>query len=77
MQLEPINNCLFQALIAVFVSSISCNLSVKHYNWDQLRPCRPIFFQNDDIFIQLDELDRITQTWIGFNNSLTQEQKTI
>ena len=39
-----------------------------------------VFFQNEEIFVQLDELDeldRITQAWIGFNNRLTQAQKTI
>ena len=37
------------------------------------------FFQNEEIFVQLDEfdeLDRITQASIGFNYSLTQAQKT-
>ena len=37
------------------------------------------FFQNEDIFVQLDklvELDKITHAWIGFNYSLTQAQKT-
>ena len=37
------------------------------------------FFQNEDIFVQLDELyeiDNITHEWIGFNYSLTQAQKT-
>ena len=35
-------------------------------------------FQNEDIFVQLDELDeldKITHAWIGFNYSLTQAQK--
>ena len=38
-----------------------------------------LVFQNEKIFVQLDELDkldRITQAWIGFNYSLTQTQKT-
>ena len=38
------------------------------------------FFQNQDIFVQLDELDeldKITHAWIGFNYSLTQAQKTL
>ena len=38
-----------------------------------------ILFQNEEIFIQLDELDkfqRITHVWIGFNNRLTQAPKT-
>ena len=35
-----------------------------------------IFFENEEIFVQLDEVDRITRTWIGFNYSLTQAQKT-
>ena len=37
------------------------------------------FFQNEDIFVQLDELyeiDNITHAWIWFNYSLTQAQKT-
>ena len=37
-----------------------------------------ILFINVQIFIQLDELnelDTITQAWIGFNYSLTQAQK--
>ena len=37
------------------------------------------FFQNEEIFVQLDqldELDRITQAWIGSIHSLTQAQKT-
>ena len=33
------------------------------------------FFQNEAIFVQLDELDKIPLQWIGFNNSLTQAQK--
>ena len=44
------------------------------------KPLRKIsdssFFQNEEIFIQLDELDRITHAWIGFNYSITQTQKT-
>ena len=39
----------------------------------------PVFFQNEETFVQLDELDeldRITHAWIGFNYSLTQVQKT-
>ena len=42
--------------------------------------CTLFFFQNEEIFVQLDELDeldRITQIWIGFNYSLTQAQKNI
>ena len=38
-----------------------------------------VFFQKEDNFVQLDELDeldRITHAWIGFNCSLTQAQKT-
>ena len=38
-----------------------------------------VFFQNEEIFVQLDELDefdRIIHAWIGFNYSLTQAQKT-
>ena len=38
-----------------------------------------VFFQNEEIFVQLDkldELDRIPQAWIGFSYSLTQAQKT-
>ena len=38
-----------------------------------------VFFQNKDIFVQLDyldELDRITDARIGFNCSPTQAQKT-
>ena len=37
------------------------------------------FSQNEEIFVQLDELDdldRITHEWIGFNYSLIQAQKT-
>ena len=37
------------------------------------------FFQNEEIFVQLDELDeldRITHAWIGFNYSLIQAEKT-
>ena len=33
-----------------------------------------VFFQNEEIFVQLDELDeldRITHAWIGFNYRLT------
>ena len=36
------------------------------------------FFQNEEIFVQLDEsdeLDRIIQAWIGLNYSLRQAQK--
>ena len=35
-------------------------------------------FQNEDIFVQLDELgelDKITRAWIEFNYSLAQVQK--
>ena len=43
--------------------------------------CYSSFFQNKVIFVQLDELDelnRITHAWTGFNYSLTQaQQKTI
>ena len=38
-----------------------------------------VFFQNEVIFVQLDELDdldRIINAWIGFNYSLTKTQKT-
>ena len=38
-----------------------------------------MFFQNEEIFVQLDELDeldRITHAWIGFNYSFTEAQKT-
>ena len=38
-----------------------------------------VFFQNEDIFVQLDELDlldKITHACIVFNYSLTQVQKT-
>ena len=35
------------------------------------------FFQDEEIFIQLDELDKITHAWIGFNYSLTQAQKKL
>ena len=37
------------------------------------------YSQNEQIFVQLDELDKlekITQAWIGFNDSLRQAQKT-
>ena len=38
-----------------------------------------LVFLNEEILVQLDELDkldRITHTWIGFNYSLKQAQKT-
>ena len=35
-----------------------------------------IVFQNEYIFVQLDELDRITYGQIEFSNNLTQAQKT-
>ena len=38
-----------------------------------------VFFQNGEIFVQLDELeefDKTTHAWIGFNYSLTQAKKT-
>ena len=42
--------------------------------------CNRIFFQNEEIFIQLHELDELdefdTNAWIAFNDSLTQAQKT-
>ena len=31
-----------------------------------------LVFQNDEIFIQLDEWDRIAHIWIEFNDSLTE-----
>ena len=31
-----------------------------------------LVFQNEDIFVQLDELHRITHAWIRFNYSLTE-----
>ena len=40
--------------------------------------CCNFFFQNEEIFVQLDELDqldRITYAWIGFYYSRTQAQK--
>ena len=35
-----------------------------------------VFFQNEKIFFELDQLDRITHAWLGLNSSLTQAQKT-
>ena len=38
-----------------------------------------LVLQNEEIFVQLDELDeldRITHAWIGFNYSVTKVQKT-
>ena len=38
------------------------------------------FFQNEEIFVKLDELDefyRISQAWIGSNFSPTQAQETL
>ena len=38
------------------------------------------FFQNEEIFIQLDELDeldRIAYAWNGFNSCLTQAQNIL
>ena len=35
------------------------------------------FFKSEEIFIQLDELDRITHAWIGLNCSLTEAQKAV
>ena len=34
-------------------------------------------FQNEEIFVELDEFYRITHEWIGYNFSLTQAQKTL
>ena len=39
-----------------------------------------VFLQNEEIFVQLDELDelnRIAHAWIGFNYNPTQAQKTV
>ena len=39
----------------------------------------PVFYQNEEIFVQLDdldELDRIIHAWIGFDYHFTQAQKT-
>ena len=39
-----------------------------------------VFFQNEEILVQLDELDelgRITHAWIWLNCSITQAQKTV
>ena len=33
-------------------------------------------YSHEQIFVEFDELDRITQAWIWFNYSFTQAQKT-
>ena len=51
-------------------------ITIPHQN----RIIHSSFFQNEEIFVQLDELDeldRITYAWIGFNYSLAQAQKTL
>ena len=35
-----------------------------------------LFFLNEEIFVQLDELDRMTHALIGWNNSQIEAQKT-
>ena len=47
----------------------------QNYSWNIcLQQSR--FCQTKEIFISLDELDRMAHVWIGFNYSLTQAQKT-
>ena len=51
-----------------------------HKNFCGLNNRKTSFFQNKEIFVQLDKLDkfnRITHAWIGFNYSLKQAQKTV
>ena len=51
----------------------------KMFYFFDLSKSQSIFLQNEDIFVQLDELDeldRITHAWIGFHYSLIETQKT-
>ena len=46
--------------------------------WDVCREKGILVFQNEEIFIQLDELDelnKITRAWVGIHYSVTQAQK--
>ena len=50
-----------------------------HGNFQEIRAKQWTFFQNEVIFVQLDELDKfdtLTHAEIGFNYSLTQAQET-
>ena len=56
-----------------------CGLILSLFPAKMCQSIHSIFFKNEEIFVQLDELDewdRITQAYIGFNNSLTKAQKT-
>ena len=63
------------------------NMSIQWFflanvkNWQSQQTSRFIlvFFQNEEVFVQLDELDeldRITHAWIWLNCCPTQAQKT-
>ena len=44
------------------------------------KPIHSSFFQNEEIFVEVDELDnldRITHVWIGINYNLAQAEKTV
>ena len=61
-----------------FITSVSSEqLSVLFPRWQPnlIRNRLVFFFQYEEIFVHLDKLDelnRITYAWIGFNYSLTQ-----
>ena len=78
--------CIYIAFFIIYIAFFIYNNST---NWLQGIESRVtvlninilvcFFLQNEQIFIQLDELDElntITHAWIGFKYSLTQAQKT-
>ena len=61
-----------------FSSTLTCKCGCDIHSFCNIQ-FTILVFQNEEIFVQLDELDeldRITHAWIGFNYSLTQAQKT-
>ena len=63
----------------IFPEAMSLNKTIQ-VQWLVLQMIlKYSFFQNEEIFVQLDELDElnsIIHAWIEFNYSLTQARKT-
>ena len=69
---------IFGFLLACFIASLFSGKNGNQAAWlTYLDTSFYSFFENDAIFVKLDEsdeLDWITQTWLGFNYSLSQAQ---
>ena len=78
--------CIYIAFFIIYIAFFIYNNSTNWLQGIESRVTVPkfkhssfFFLQNEQIFIQLDELDEldtITHAWIGFKYSLTQAQKT-